>query len=260
MLSSKISSEVGLLTKLIFLHLDENHLPSLPTEIGNLSALKELTMVGNLVPNSGQNERSAKSKSKQQSHVQRHPNDGTGTMNLKSFLLESSGLRGSIPTELANVNSQGCVVPFQQLALQNNSLTGGLPSEFGTFSSGFRTLDLSSNPLGGSIPSQGANLTDLIELWLSNTSLMGTIPSGLRGLIADCINHTFQYGRECLDWDGSTKSVFPWQHPLLPQGGSRMMDSQCFLDFDGTKTGLCGCNCSCSSVSNSTIRFSNSLF
>jgi Leucine-rich repeat (LRR) protein len=65
-----------------------------------------------------------------------------------------------------------------RLNLSSNSLTGTIPSEVGLLTK-LTSLDLSENSLKGTIPSQIALMSNLAELYLYNNNLTGTIPSQL---------------------------------------------------------------------------------
>lgn len=90
--------------------------------------------------------------------------------------LDSNKLTGTISPRLGSLSS------LTHLSLRHNSLTGGIPP---SFSAGLgvgsmpnlKLLYLSSNPsLGGEFPSQLASLS-LLELFLENVGLRGSIPS-----------------------------------------------------------------------------------
>ena len=85
------------------------------------------------------------------------------------------GLTGSIPN-LGNLTS------LEELLIDNNSLTGGIPTWLGNLTSLTR-LDLDRNQLTGRIPPALGRLTSLTHLDLSNNDLEGEIPD-LSGLTA----------------------------------------------------------------------------
>ncbi len=68
-----------------------------------------------------------------------------------------------------------------KLDLDSNSLSGTLPSELGSLSN-LQELWLGANSLSGTIPSELGSLSNLQELWLGANSLSGTIPSELGSL------------------------------------------------------------------------------
>ena len=72
---------------------------------------------------------------------------------------------------------------LQELDLSSNRLTGTIPTELGNLSS-LTELGLSHNRLDGTIPSKLGGLSNLVTLDLSGNLLTGTIPPGL-GNLAD---------------------------------------------------------------------------
>ena len=65
-----------------------------------------------------------------------------------------------------------------KLWLNNNQLTGEIPSEIGNLNNLGRLL-LNDNQLTGEIPSEIGNLNNLDELWLNNNQLTGEIPESI---------------------------------------------------------------------------------
>ncbi|MBO1351939.1 MAG: leucine-rich repeat domain-containing protein [Hormoscilla sp. GUM202] len=68
-----------------------------------------------------------------------------------------------------------------EINLDNNNLSGTLPSELGSLSN-LQTLDLEDNNLSGTLPSELGSLTNLLELDLEDNNLSGTLPSELGSL------------------------------------------------------------------------------
>ena len=95
--------------------------------------------------------------------------------------LNNNRLTGPIPSELGNLSS------LTDMSLYNNRLTGPIPSELGGLSS-LRTLWLADNQLTGPIPPELGDLSSLWTLRLSRNHLTGPIPlelgklTSLRGL------------------------------------------------------------------------------
>ena len=89
--------------------------------------------------------------------------------------LEDNNLTGTLPSEIGNLTRLGV------LTLQSNSLSGEIPEEIGNLTS-LWSLDIAGNSLSGEIPSEIANLTSLMFLTLSFNSLSGSIPSEIWNL------------------------------------------------------------------------------
>ncbi len=69
----------------------------------------------------------------------------------------------------------------QSLNLSSNNLSGTLPSEIGNLTN-LRDLNLSGNQLSGTMPTELFSLVELNALLLSNNQLQGTIPSEIGNL------------------------------------------------------------------------------
>ncbi len=92
-----------------------------------------------------------------------------------SLLLENNNLTGTIPSELGRLSS------LSLLALYNNNLTGSIPAELGDLRV-LTTLNLYDNTLTGSIPTELGRLNTLTHLSVRRNTLTGLIPSELGGL------------------------------------------------------------------------------
>ena len=64
------------------------------------------------------------------------------------------------------------------MILEDNQLTGEIPSEIGNLTNLYELL-LGGNDLTGEIPSEIGNLTNLGRLWLSSNQFTGEIPESL---------------------------------------------------------------------------------
>ena len=93
---------------------------------------------------------------------------------LEQLLIDNNSLTGGIPTWLGNLTS------LTRLDLDRNQLTGGIPPALGSLTS-LTHLDLSDNDLEGEIPDL-SGLTALQYLLLHNNALTGEIPTWLGGL------------------------------------------------------------------------------
>ena len=89
--------------------------------------------------------------------------------------LDDNQLTGEIPTELGNLSN------LTTMSLWGNQLTGEIPTELGNLSN-LRTLILSINQLSGEIPTELGNLSNLQTLWLVTNQLTGKIPTELGNL------------------------------------------------------------------------------
>ena len=89
--------------------------------------------------------------------------------------LQNNGLSGTIPTELGDLTS------LQFLNLESNQLSGPLPPELGNLSS-LPMLDLDSNPIGGTLQGWFGNLANLREFSFRYGQLTGAIPPELGNL------------------------------------------------------------------------------
>ncbi|CAL4979969.1 unnamed protein product [Urochloa decumbens] len=89
--------------------------------------------------------------------------------NVITINLSSSMLTGVLSPSIAKLTT------LQQLLLDDNSISGGIPQEFGNLSS-LTTLNLGRNNLNGSIPDSIGRLSKLQILDLNENHLRGSIP------------------------------------------------------------------------------------
>jgi hypothetical protein len=86
---------------------------------------------------------------------------------------DSFGLVGTIPASISNMNQ------LLRLELNQNRLSGVLPSQHGSMSF-LKFYDVSNNAmLGGSVPEEFAQMSNLEGLSIFGTSIEGVVPSGL---------------------------------------------------------------------------------
>ncbi|CAB9510239.1 STYKc [Seminavis robusta] len=92
-----------------------------------------------------------------------------GTAKLTSLKTSSNRLTGRIPSELG-------LIPWENLSLGNNSLTGSLPVE--VFHQGYlKSLYLHDNDLTGTLPSEVGLSANLEYLYFGGNSVSGSLPS-----------------------------------------------------------------------------------
>jgi Leucine-rich repeat (LRR) protein/glucose/arabinose dehydrogenase len=156
-LSGEIPPELGYLTNLNWLYLQDNTLSGkIPAELGNLTNLKELWLENNRLGGE-------------------IPPELGSLANLTELRLHRNQLSGKLPPELGNLTK------LRELWLDNNRLSGEIPPELGSLAN-LNWLYLQDNTLSGKIPAELGNLTNLKELWLENNRLGGEIPPELGSL------------------------------------------------------------------------------
>ena len=154
-LSGSIPPELGELTELARLDLDDNELTGeIRPELGSLDRLETLYLFDNQL--SGE-----------------IPTELSDLSSLEILYLSGNRLTGGIPPEL------GRLANLRQLVMDGNLLEGAIPSELGSLSS-LSDLWLRNNLLTGAIPAALENLANLGNLFLDGNGLTGCIPAGLR--------------------------------------------------------------------------------
>ena len=134
----------------------------IPAELGNLSNLQVLYLLGNQL--SGP-----------------IPAELGNLSNLQVLYLLGNQLSGPIPAELGNLSN------LQLLYLSENQLTGMIPPELGSLTD-LRQLRLSENQLTGTIPTEMGSLAKLEELFLSGNQLTGCVPVGIAAVANNDLN------------------------------------------------------------------------
>ncbi|TYH51619.1 hypothetical protein ES332_D10G288600v1 [Gossypium tomentosum] len=129
---------------------------SLSPFIGNLSFLKELTLLGN-------------------SFYNQIPQEVGHLRRLEILDLSSNSISGEIPPNLSSCSK------LKIVRMGSNQLTGEIPSFLG-FLSNLKVLSFYNNGLRGSIPPSLGNLSSLEKLALSYNALDGIIPETLAQL------------------------------------------------------------------------------
>ncbi len=177
----RLPSELGLLTELRVLHLENNDLVGeIPIELGKLLNLRELRLNFNDLNGPVPVELSYLTELEE---LHLNDNDLWGEIpaemgkltKLRYFLLGNNRLSGEIPLELDGLTN---VTAF---SLTVNHLTGEIPAGLGSLEHLMR-LDLSHNRLQGEIPEELSRLSSLEDLSLSWNFLGGTIPAALGDL------------------------------------------------------------------------------
>ena len=87
---------------------------------------------------------------------------------ITEIVLENNNLSGALPSELSRLAS------LKVLSLENGAIGGGIPSYFGEFSE-LQILDLDSNVLTGTIPSELSNLSNLRLMDINDNPLIGNL-------------------------------------------------------------------------------------
>lgn len=176
-----LPSSLGNLSALRSLALANNQLSgSIPASIGNLTALTKLELNNNKLTGS-------------------IPASIGNLTALNQLALQTNQLTGSIPTSIGNLtalsslsldaNQLSGVLPesitdltgLTYLSLGNNQLEGSIPASIDHLTKLYN-LDLSNNKLTGSIPASIGNLPSLLWVYLSNNQLSGTIPATIENL------------------------------------------------------------------------------
>ena len=164
-LVGEIPPELGNLSALQYLRLLGYEISgSIPPELGKLSELEDLYLVGHgltgPIP----------------------PELGT-LFKLKSLRVAGHGLTGQIPSELGNLSELEALYLGGGYQGVHSELSGTIPPELGNLSK-LKVLDLRKHNLSGLIPSELSKLSALERLWLSDNNLSGPIPSELGKLSA----------------------------------------------------------------------------
>ncbi len=164
--------EIGQLTALKSLSLDENKLKALPREIGQLTALEELDLENNnlkaLPPEIGQLT-ALKELDLATNNIKALPPEIGRLKALKKLYLKDNELN-ALPPEI------GGLTALESLSLEGNELKA-LPPEIGGLTA-LESLSLEGNELNA-LPPEIEGLTALKSLSLQNR-LLKTLPQGLR--------------------------------------------------------------------------------
>ena len=206
-LDGSIPADLGQLDRLRVLNLHSNALTGqIPSEIGNLRNLEQLLLHNNSLSGnfpdlsrlsnleklwlSGRNNRIGEGDGiptwlnsltrLEELNLWGNEMGGTipnlsGLRSLKLLKVQYNSLTGTIPTWFGSMNSLG------GLYLHRNDLTGSIPRELGQLTR-LRRLWLDRNELTGSIPPELGNMSNLGTLNLHTNRLSGSIPTQLANL------------------------------------------------------------------------------
>ncbi|CAN1187581.1 Probable LRR receptor-like serine/threonine-protein kinase At3g47570 [Linum perenne] len=109
---------------------------------------------------------------------------GNLSTNLTHLGFSDNKISGNIPSEiqyLVNLENIGNLNSLQHLYLDNNHLSGDIPSSIGNLTR-LIEVSISSNHLQGQIPVSIGNCKELLMLHLARNNLSGVIPSQLMSL------------------------------------------------------------------------------
>ena len=132
---------------------------TIPSAIGNLSALTELSLYNNNI--TGQ-----------------IPSSFCNLSNLEEIQVDNNQLTGTLPSCFGSLSE------LRMLELDDNRFTGNIPSSWGNLRK-LTWLDVSDNQLSGSLPSELGNLApsqggSLNRFDICNNSFTGNLPQNLR--------------------------------------------------------------------------------
>ena len=157
------------------INLDYNNLiGTLPTQIGDLGALKTLNLSNNnqltgSIPTEIGNLTALEILNFRSSQINGNlPIEIGNLTDLTSLMLHGNQLTGNIPTQLGNLTN------LTHLNLSSNLFTGNIPSELGSLTN-ISYFDIEDNQLTGNIPSSIENLPNIRQLYLWNNQLEGDL-------------------------------------------------------------------------------------
>jgi Leucine-rich repeat (LRR) protein len=174
-LTGELPAAICELERIHTLHFSFNKISgALPDALGKCRALRNLWVKGNKLtgrlPDSVATLRALE-------YLDVHANDLSGplpavwdTPKLKIFRAEDNRISGALPAQLLRQPE------LEQVFLQNNQLTGTIPTTLGA---NVKSLLLANNKLTGGIPAELGQLKKLTDLRLNRKQLTGPIPTSL---------------------------------------------------------------------------------
>ena len=158
-LRGPIPAEIGALTELWSLRLDDNELSGpIPPEVGRLANLQTLSL--------GMNDLTGPI-----------PPELGDLTNLWALDLHGNGLAGPIPPTLGELSN------LQHILLASNGLTGRIPSQLGNLP-GLAVLNLSHNQFTGELPASLTQLTTMYALHWDESGLCAPADAGFQAWLA----------------------------------------------------------------------------
>ncbi|CAB4319878.1 unnamed protein product [Prunus armeniaca] len=195
-ISGSVPSAIGELSKLEVLILSSNDLSGeIPQSLSNITSLTRFAANSNKFNGSipaGITEHLRNLDLSYNTLSGSIPSELLSPLNLQTVDLSNNRLNGSIPTALSpslvrlrlGSNSLNGRIPsaiitrdqrLTYLEMENNSLSGGIPPELGSFQS-LALLNLAQNQLSGALPVELGNLSHLQVLKLQFNNFTGEIP------------------------------------------------------------------------------------
>ncbi|KAI7999926.1 putative LRR receptor-like serine/threonine-protein kinase [Camellia lanceoleosa] len=182
-IKGNIPSEIGNITNLAFLNLQQNGLTGfIPSTIKVLGKLQILYLSNNRLQGSIPDDIC---QLKNMGDLRLNQNELFGLIpeclgnitSLRYLYLNSNKLTFAIPTRLGNLKD------ILEINLSSNSLNGNLPPQLGSFKV-VTLIDFSMNQLTGKIPSTIIGLQNLVTLSLAHNKLQGSIPDSFGSMMS----------------------------------------------------------------------------